>query len=160
MGPSYDAAMMKRLMLVAALTAAALGPAAAAGLPLYPGAHAVHVPGSNTTTMTVCGSKMTTVLYGVGGASVQTVAQWYQAHIPGAIRTAPRTQGAFMIFQPDGRAAAAIAPGTGGSESVILSTNAFDPPLPSERLKLIAAATHGDASAKARLKAQCGDAFS
>lgn len=152
--------MMKHCMLVAALAAAAITPAAAANLPLYPGAHPLHLTAGNTMTMTVCGSKMTTVLYGVGGASVQTVAQWYQAHIPGAIRTTPRTQGAFMIFQPDGRAAAAIAPGTGGSESVILSTNTLDPAISGDRLKLIAAATAGDASAKARLKAQCGDAFS
>lgn len=151
--------MIKHLILLAALACAAALPAAAATLPLYPGAHPVHVPGSNTMTMTGCGS-MTTLLYDVRGASVQAVAQWYQARIPGAIRTAPRTQGAFMIFRPDGRAAAAVAPGTGGSEAVILSINTFDPPVPPDRLKLIAAATKGDASAKARLKAQCGDAFS
>lgn len=152
--------MIERFFFLAALTAAAAAPAVAASLPVYPGAHPMHLAGGNTMTMTVCGSKMTTVLYGVSGASVQTVAQWYQSRIPGAIRTAPRVQGAFEIFQPDGRAAAAIAPGTDGSQSVILSTNTFDPPVPADRLKLIQAATNGDASAKAHLKAQCGDAFS
>ena len=149
--------MTKCFMLAAALIGAAIIPAAAATLPLYPGAQPMHLAGGNSMTMTVCGSKMTTVLYGVSGASVQTVAQWYQARIPGAIRTAPRVQGAFEIFQPDGRAAAAIAPGTSGGPPVILSTNTFDPPVPAERLKLIQAATNGEASAKARLKAQCGD---
>ncbi len=146
--------MMKRFTLVAALTAATLAPAAAAGLPVYPGARPIYLPNSHvvTVTDTICGSKATMAAYFVS-ASPQTVAQWYADRMPGAIRVSPEA-GAFDLFQPDGRASAIVAATPSGR--VVLRTITYDPPLSAAHLNLVRAASH-DASARATLKAQCGD---
>jgi hypothetical protein len=144
--------------------------AAVAPLEVYPGA--TKLPTQMRGTFAFCGTKMTTVVYRVKDASAQTVAAWYASHIPGGIR-APipnsPSSNTIEIFQPGGRAAATItqmhfdprlaAAAKGlGADQTTLGLVSFDPPLPDDWIDMVRAAAGGDAAAKARVKAKCGEA--
>lgn len=122
--------------------------AAAIGLPVYPGA--VHV--SNTTNEG-CKTKVTTAVYRISGAGWQSVANWYRGRVAGAIAvTMPGHPKGVELFTPDGRKNVAV--GETGSITFV-GLNAFDPPISSNHLADMQAASRGDAAAKARLKAAC-----
>lgn len=152
--------------VTAATTAAA--PAAAAPLDVYPGA--TKLPTQMRGSVSFCNTKMTTIVYRVGGANAETVAGWYAAHVPGGIRInipVDANSTTIEIFEPGGQAAAAItqmhydprlaaAAKSLGADRTTLGLVTFDPPLSSDWIDTIRAAESGDAAARARMKAKCG----
>jgi hypothetical protein len=146
---------------------AASAQAASVSLEVYPGA--TELPTQMHGSIAFCGTKMTTVAYRVNGASAETVAAWYGSHIPGGIRiTLPVENGdtVMEVFEPGGQAAAAIsqihfdprlaaAAKSLGADRTTLGLVAFDPPLSTDSIGLIRSAAGGDASARARIKAEC-----
>lgn len=126
--------------------------AAATGLPVYPGA--THVM---DMTNEGCKTKITTVTYRLSGPSWQSVVDWYRSRLAGTISvTMPAGTKGVELFTPDGRGNVAVAE---ANSKTVFALNAFDPPLPSNRIADIAAARRGDASAQARLKAACGQDY-
>lgn len=123
--------------------------AAATGLPVYPGA--AHVM---DTTNEGCKTKISSVTYQISNASWHSVADWYRARLSGSTSVSmPGENKGVELFTLDGRENVAI--GQSGGRT-IFALNAFDPPIPSNRIADIAAASRGDAGAKARLKMACG----
>lgn len=123
--------------------------AASTGLPVYPGA--THVM---DMTNEGCKTKISSVTYQIGNASWHSVADWYRARLGGTTSVSmPGEHKGVELFTPDGRANVAVGQSDGRT---IFALNAFDPPIPSSRIADIAAASRGDAGAKARLKMACG----
>jgi hypothetical protein len=151
----------------AARAAATPAEAAPATLAVYPGATKLLT--QMRDAISFCGTKMTTVVYRVPDVNAQTVAAWYASHIAGGITvTIPKANDTVVeVFEPNGRAAAAIsqmhfdprlasaAKGL-GADRTSLGIVTFDPPMSSDMIAMVGKAANGDTSAKAQLKAQCG----
>ena len=160
---------MKQLLIISLTIATAAAPAVAAPptLALYPGA--TKLPRQMSEAIQFCGTKMTTVAYRVPNVSAQTVAAWYASHIPGGITVRIRKPNDTLIevFEPDGHAGAVItqmhfdpqlasAAKSIGADRTGLGIVTFDPPMSADKIDREGKAANGDASAKAKLKAQCG----
>src|SRR5262249_40595378 len=121
--------------------------AAATSLPVYPGA--AHVTDESNPA---CGVKVTRSIYLISNAGWETVETWYRSRLSGAIVYVPGPNKGVELFTPDGRDTGAAGE---HDAKAFLSLNFFDPPLPSDRIADLRAASRGDAAAKARLKKAC-----
>ena len=146
--------------------------APATNLPVYPGATESKLLG--TMTVKRCGHNVAVTNYTVN-AEVATVARWYAAKMPGAIRLGSGGSGASALitnvefFEPNGAEGAGItqpAPNTPGQPAgytppVSIGLAKYSPPLDAGELKTMQGLLSSDPAARkaatAKMKARCPD---
>jgi hypothetical protein len=159
---------MTRLAIIATF-AVAIGSgeafAAGSGLPLYPGA----VAAPPIRTGKLCGHALTETSYNIGQTAINTVADWYAARIPGAVRWSSNQDSEMdaVVFDPNGARGVKAehvvnnahdlaqykAKGFTPQNQVVFVT--YSPAIKSASLQLLKAYYTGAPGALAEMKAKC-----